>query len=452
MSDIILVSGLATPSHRVLQALESAGLQTVDLLTLDAFEIHRRTQLSVIDVQNLVRDVIAALARTTEVKHTQTAEERNREFAFLTTGDEGINKLLKGGIPTGSLTEITGERLYDIDKHSANFSGLGKSQLCLQLCIHVQLPRSLGGLDAGAIYLGTESSLATIRLSQIAESLTTTFSTAPPSHISATDVTTALSALATHGDRILYFYCRDLEEQEHIISYQLPVVLSRHRIGLIILDSVTAHYRAEFDRQTSLPQKGSPQLAQMVQRSRDLRKLGGILKDLAVEWNVAVVAVNQVTDAFKRSSSQSSQEKELLALDYQAKWFDGLIDESGVEGTKRPALGLVWSNLITSRIMLVKDVNGQTRIKLVFSPFARPGSLLYRISSEAGVHGIEISQLESERLEGDVGEVDIEDGGAQDAIEGHNVPAPSSDFDLKFDDVEFSESELEELLSGQAIV
>jgi hypothetical protein len=110
MSDIILVSNLATPSSRVLQALDNARLQTVDLLTLDVFEIHRRTQLSVIDVQNLVKDIIAALSLTVESDVVKSVEERSQAFAFLTTGDERINKLLGGGIPTGSLTEITGER------------------------------------------------------------------------------------------------------------------------------------------------------------------------------------------------------------------------------------------------------------------------------------------------------------------------------------------------------
>jgi DNA repair protein RAD57 len=111
MSDLYLVSNLASPSSRVLQALENAGLFTVDLLTLDVFEIHRRTQLSVIDVQNLVKDVISAMSRNVE-SEVKTAQERIQDFSFLTSGDETINGLLGGGIPTGSLTEVTGERYY----------------------------------------------------------------------------------------------------------------------------------------------------------------------------------------------------------------------------------------------------------------------------------------------------------------------------------------------------
>src|SRR5271170_5570449 len=317
---------------------------------------------------------------------------------------------------------------------SANRSGLGKSQLCLQLCIHVQLPRVFGGLEAGAIYIGTESSLATPRLHQITSSLSTELINHPPPHISTADIDSALDALSTHGDRILYFHCPDLESQEHIISYQLPVVLSRHHIGLIILDSVTANYRAEFDRPTT-SQKPQSQPAQMAQRSKDLRKLAGTLKDLAVEWNVAVVAVNQVTDTFKRGSSQGTQgEEELLALDYQAKWFDGLVEEGlgGLEGTKRPALGLVWTNLITSRVMLVKDHDGRTRIKVVFSPFARSGSLVYEIGP-AGIHAVE-----TERGGGVISD--------KKAPEIHNL---GSDFEIRLDDIEFSDFDVEELLSGQ---
>ena len=303
---------------------------------------------------------------------------------------------------------------------------MGKSQLCLQLCVQVQLPRSLGGLDAGAIYIGTESALPTTRLAQIADSLTSNFVNSPPSHIPTEDINSALDAMASHGDRIYYYNCNDLETQEHIVTYQLPVVLARYRVGLIILDSVTANYRAEFDRPPP-SQRSQSQPAQMAQRSRDLRKLAGTLKDLAIEWNVAVVAVNQVTDTFKRTSSQSisaSQDEELLSLDYQAQWFDGLIDESGIEATKKPALGLVWANLITSRIMLVRDSPIQTRIKVVFSPFARPGSLVYAISTEMGIHAVDTNREKLKRVE------DVESG-----------------FDLE--GVEFSDFDVGELLSGQ---
>jgi DNA repair protein RAD57 len=110
MSDIILIPNLPTLSNRVLRALDEAGIQTADLLTLDVFEIHKRTQLSIIDAQNLIKDVISTLESSIEKEIGKTAVDRLNEFGFLTTGDEKIDQLLGGGIATGSLTEITGER------------------------------------------------------------------------------------------------------------------------------------------------------------------------------------------------------------------------------------------------------------------------------------------------------------------------------------------------------
>ena len=42
-----------------------------------------------------------------------------------------------GGILSQTLTEISGE------------SASGKTQLCMQLCLTVQLPKKLGGLEGG---------------------------------------------------------------------------------------------------------------------------------------------------------------------------------------------------------------------------------------------------------------------------------------------------------------
>jgi DNA repair protein RAD57 len=280
--------------------------------------------------------------------------------------------------------------------------------------VQVQLPRTLGGLNAGAVYIGTESSLATIRLNQIASSLTDTLTISPPPGLPDEDIEHALRGLATHGDRIYYYNCSDLETQEHIVTYQLPVMLQRFRVGLVILDSVTANYRAEFERpppkvSTHPSPKRSTQAAQMAHRSKDLRNLAGTLKYLAIEYNVAVVAINQVTDTFKKSSQTSigtpqDGDAEFLSLDYQARWFEGAADQ--VDLDKKPALGLVWANLITSRVMLVRD-SQSTRIKVVFSPFAPPGSVEYGISPGKGVHAIEHEEYDLQTDEIAFSDIDL---------------------------------------------
>lgn len=55
----------------------------------------------------------------------------------LSTGCPVLDQLLRGGLPVGGVTELSGE------------SGAGKTQLALQLCLSVQYPVVHGGLNAG---------------------------------------------------------------------------------------------------------------------------------------------------------------------------------------------------------------------------------------------------------------------------------------------------------------
>lgn len=60
----------------------------------------------------------------------------------LSLGCPVLDGLLRGGLPLGGITELAG------------CSSAGKTQLALQLCLAVQLPRRLGGLEAGECRLG----------------------------------------------------------------------------------------------------------------------------------------------------------------------------------------------------------------------------------------------------------------------------------------------------------
>ena len=55
----------------------------------------------------------------------------------LSTGCPHLDSFLNGGLPVPALNEVAGT------------SAAGKTQLCLQLCLTVQLPRQEGGLDGG---------------------------------------------------------------------------------------------------------------------------------------------------------------------------------------------------------------------------------------------------------------------------------------------------------------
>lgn len=59
----------------------------------------------------------------------------------LSAGCAVLDALLRGGLPVGGVTELSGP------------SGAGKTQLALQLCLSVQYPPAYGGLDSGNAHL-----------------------------------------------------------------------------------------------------------------------------------------------------------------------------------------------------------------------------------------------------------------------------------------------------------
>ena len=62
----------------------------------------------------------------------------------ITTGSKELDKLLQGGIETGSITELFGE------------FRTGKSQLCHTLAVTCQLPVDMGGGEGKCLYIDTE--------------------------------------------------------------------------------------------------------------------------------------------------------------------------------------------------------------------------------------------------------------------------------------------------------
>jgi len=256
-------------------------------------------------------------------------------------------------VPTGTITEFVGE------------SGAGKSQFLLTLTLTVQLLH--GG--RGAVYISTEAPLSTPRLLQIANTLNRRFDPQPP----------------VSTDRVLSITCSDLETQDHILRYQLPVTVARHNIGVVVVDSIAANFRAEFDRPDAKRVKTTSAAeapAHMARRGGELVGVGQGLRELARRHKLAVVVANQVSDRF----STGTQEMDPLALDYQSRWFTGW---DGGEDGKVPALGLVWANLLGGRIVLRKATEGGKRkVGVVFAGWAEGGKEIEYEIWEGGVRAV----------------------------------------------------------------
>lgn len=281
--------------------------QTItDLITLEAADIGKRTQLPLLDLKRLCNALLESLHSDLGVSEKDHDEAQSvakgadgnstthgsafrhtlptlaSQWSTISTLDPILDASLSGGIPTGTITEIAGE------------AGAGKTQLLLALLLAVQLPPP-HGTGKRALYISTEAPLSTRRLTQMLK------------HNPVLLAASASNPIASKPslDNIVSTTTPDLESQEHILTYQVPVQVERSNIGLIVLDSVAANYRAEFDR--AEPADGSAkgaaggragQGSNMGARSAELVRLGMLLRELAVKYNLAVVVSNQVADRF----------------------------------------------------------------------------------------------------------------------------------------------------------
>lgn len=359
---------------KLLEALDRHNVSTADLLTLDAADLGNRANVPVLDVKRLSAAVLDSLHRDLGVLPSRddgsgppadptkkSLDELCDAWSTISTLDDTLDAALGGGVPVGYVTEVTGE------------SGTGKTQFLLSLLLAVQLPPP-HGLGRPALYISTESPLSTRRLSQMLSS-----------HPRLRDTEQRPTL-----DGIISTVTPDLESQDHILEFQVPVEVERRNIGLIVLDSVAANYRAEFER-------GGARGSNMATRGSELVRLAVHLRNLARKYNLAVVVANQVADRFSappasmRSSLPSSlpvatQESPLasrsrrvvdeadggevyippssptesaapatLLLDHQQRWFTGWGDDPFADYVlKTPSLGVVWSTQVACRVALFR--------------------------------------------------------------------------------------------------
>lgn len=136
MDLLSVLPGLSTKQYtHILPSLERKHISTVDLITLDTLEIAKRAHVPPADVRRLCADVLEALhsdlgferqqpkikAQDEEEASSSTLDELRlipgpstkldlSRWSTISTLDPALDALLDGGIPTGYLTEVTGER------------------------------------------------------------------------------------------------------------------------------------------------------------------------------------------------------------------------------------------------------------------------------------------------------------------------------------------------------
>lgn len=210
-------------------------------------------------------------------------------------------------------------------------SAAGKTQLALQLSLLVQLPVAQGGLDGSACYLTTSASLPTPRLLQLLHE----HPLLARSRCSLDNIQTS----ATKSVSSLLFALSEVLPAS--INAAAAAAANKTRsskpLRLLVIDSLAEVLLEDTKMST----------ATLADRSRNLSAIAAQLHALATTHQLAVVAINRVTDVWDRHPDAVFRGGgELLYADH-ARIFG-----RAEGGAKSAALGLVWANQVNARIML----------------------------------------------------------------------------------------------------
>jgi len=231
----------------------------------------------------------------------------------FSTGAETLDRLLGGGVPVPCTLELVGP------------AGSGKTQLCHQLAVMVQLPPSRGGLNASALYVDTEGTFRPERVVAMAE-------------YRGLDPSDAL-------DRIVYARAYNSDHQMLVVD-EAKKVIEERGIKLLIVDSLVGHFRAEY-----------PGRENLAARQQKLNRHISQLMRIASVYDVAVVVTNQV----------------IAAPDV----FFG--------NPLRPAGGNIVAHGCTYRIWIRKGKEGKRIARIIDSPKHAEKEAVFLISEEGVV-------------------------------------------------------------------
>ncbi len=296
------------------QKLRELGYHTVESLAmatareLDPVGVSEKKAFQIIDAAR--SSIGIAFVRADELF------KMRQNVLRLGTGSKALDKLVDGGLESQTITEFYGEY------------GSGKSQICHQLCVNVQLPPERGGLDGAALYVDTENTFRLERIVQMSK-----FLGLDPEEV---------------AKKIIYAEAYTSDHQQFLLE-NADEIIKANNIKLIIVDSLTAHFRSEY--------LGREMLASRQQKlNKHMHKLIG----LARAFNAVAVVTNQV-------------------MAKPDQFFGDAIHPIG---------GNIVGHTSHTRIYLRRAPHGPTRIaRLVSSPYLPEGEEILKVT-ENGIEDI----------------------------------------------------------------
>jgi len=244
------LSDLPGIGQSILNKLIEAGYST-----LEAVAVASPQDLSVAAgiPQTTAQRIIKEAREALDIRFKTALEVKKERMNTkkITTSSQALDGLLGGGIETRTMTEFFGE------------FGSGKTQLCHQLSVNVQLPPEKGGLNGKAVYIDTEGTFRWERIEAMAKAV-------------GLDPDTAMN-------NIYYMRAINSDHQMAIVEDLQELITREPAIKLVIVDSVTSHFRAEY-----------PGRENLAVRQQKLNKHLHQLVRLAEMYDIATIITNQV--------------------------------------------------------------------------------------------------------------------------------------------------------------
>jgi len=239
----------------IAEKLRDAGFATIEAVAVASpAELSSAAEIG----ESTAAKIISAARQMANVGGFESGEailERRRKVGKIKTGSKELDRLLGGGVETQSITELFGE------------FGSGKTQICHQLSVNVQLPAEEGGLSGSVIVIDTENTFRPERIIQMAEA-------------KGLDPNETLKniyvAQAYNSNHQMLLVDNAKELAEKLKKDGKPV-------KLLIVDSLMSHFRAEYVGRGTLADRQQ----KLNRHLHDLMKFGEL-------YNAAIVVTNQV--------------------------------------------------------------------------------------------------------------------------------------------------------------
>lgn len=239
----------------IAEKLRDSGYNTIEAVAVASpSELASTTEIG----ESTASKIISAARKMSNLGGFETGEvilERRKKIGKIKTGSEELDRLLGGGVETQSITELFGE------------FGSGKTQICHQLAVNVQLPKEEGGLDGSVVVIDTENTFRPERITQMAEA-----KGLDPNEI-LKNIYVAQAFNSNH-QMLLVDNAKELANK---------LKKEGKKVRLIIVDSLMAHFRSEYVGRGTLADRQQ----KLNRHLHDLMSVGDLL-------NAAIVVTNQV--------------------------------------------------------------------------------------------------------------------------------------------------------------